>query len=181
MSSELLSALEKGDLNEVKRLLPYSSGSQYLLPIAVLSGQLPVVVYLLLRGVDTHLDDALAAAATLGDLDIVRVLTPILKERLPSAVDEALISASLFGRLPVAMYLLSQGADIHAKRNRALKVAAREDHCLLTEFLLDMTTRLPERLTKRLVSAVKIAKMLEGTVETELKDGTLSKLIARYY
>lgn len=106
IDEELLTAVKNGDLTEVKQRLQAGAKNPMALNFSSERGHLPIVQYLLGRGVSQQ------------------------------EKNEALWYAASTGCLPVVEYLVNEGADFRAKGSQAVIVAAEEDHLEVTQFLV---------------------------------------------
>ena len=127
---------EYGDFQEqydmIKRYKNYSG----LLFYASKRGELPLVKYSIMKGVDinAYRSESLRIAAQFGKLEVVKYL--ILKGAdIHAEEDAALRMASHNGYLETVKWLVQQGADVHALDDGALKYARRNGHEAVINYL----------------------------------------------
>jgi hypothetical protein len=82
------------------------------------------------------------------------------------------------------MYLISQGADVHAWEDRALIRAAQEGHLDILSFLLDMYEEDPEdlRIYPTIDDMINQINRERSIISSSLRAGAnIANLISAYY
>ena len=108
------------------------------LRLAANNGHLPIVKYLIEKGIDSPLnhENALKWAAQTGQLEIVKYLIEKNTD-YHMYKDEALQAAAVNGYLETAKYLVENGANIHANHESALKWSARFGQLESVKYLIE--------------------------------------------
>ena len=136
-------AASQGQLNIVKFLWRkhYEDIHEYdgqALHMAARNGHLPVVKFLVFKGVNMHADNypALAQAVNRGHFKIVKFL--ISKgANIHADFDLAFRTAVHYGRLPIVKFLISKGANIHAIKDDPLFEATYHGYLEIVKVLMN--------------------------------------------
>ncbi|KAJ3033009.1 Ankyrin repeat and SOCS box protein 3 [Rhizophlyctis rosea] len=135
-----------GDPNAAVNTPPYPddyyTDGFSLVGLAAGKGHLDIIQVLIEFGADVYArtGEPLSLAAENGQLEIIRFLWPLMKDSAnykASTLHGALWEASSSGHLPLVLYLLEEGADVHFEDDDCLRAAAEDGHAEVAKVLLD--------------------------------------------
>jgi len=140
--SRLSVACEKGNLNEVIRLLNNGAiiddGYHNPMTRACDKGHLHVVKYLISKGADIHFANGfpLRMACQGNHLELVKYLVEEHNIHIHGFVDEPLLDSCYWGHYEIVKYLIEKGANMHASNEYCLRKASEDGELEMVKFLI---------------------------------------------